>query len=314
MTDHDLLLVFLEKMLLIRSFEYKLYELAKKGIVRGSVHFCIGEEAAAVGTCMAIDSNDYIMPTHRGHGQELVTGSDPGRLLAEIIGKETGLCKGRSGTMHIFDKKHNNLGAQGILGAQFPIAVGVGLAIKLKDLKNTVVVCFFGDGTTNLGNFYEGLNIAALWSLPIIFVCNNNVYGMGTRYDETCKTEIYKKAEMFDIYSTYADGNNVEEVYYKMKDIVSIVKKDLRPAFFELRTYRIWGHSAFDNRPYRTKEEIESWQNRDPIDALEKKLSPGSIDPKEIDSIKEKVKGVILAAEKFALESSYPEYDISLEQ
>ena len=175
-------------------------------------------------------------------------------------------------------------------------------------------MCLFGDGTTNLGNFYEGLNIAALWNLPIVFVCNNNVYGMGTRYDETCKTEIYRKAEMFNINSTHLDGNNVEDIYQKMKDIVFTVKNDHGPAFIEMRTYRIWGHSAFDNRPYRTKQEIESWQDKDPIANVENKLILRNVDRKTIDSIKEKIKETVLAAEKFALESKYPEYDENLEQ
>ncbi|MEI7615257.1 MAG: thiamine pyrophosphate-dependent dehydrogenase E1 component subunit alpha [Actinomycetota bacterium] len=313
MVNNEKLLEFFEKMYLVRSFENKIFELAKKGFVRGSIHLCIGEEAASVGTCMALDKNDYILPTHRGHGQELMKGSDPTKLMAEMIGKETGICKGRSGTMHIFDKENNNLGAQGILGAQFPIAIGAGLAIKLKQLKETLVMVYFGDGTSNAGNFYESLNMSVHWSLPIIFVCINNQYGMGTRYNDTCKIEIHKKAELFDIKSLSMDGNDIENIYLKTQDIVRFVKKESKPALIELKTYRISGHSAFDKRPYRTQEEIEDWKKHDPLLALEKKISSKNIENKLINEIKDRVNNEIRNAEKFALESNYPSKDTFIE-
>jgi acetoin:2,6-dichlorophenolindophenol oxidoreductase subunit alpha len=314
MVNNEKMLEFFEKMYLIRSFENKVFDLAKKGFIRGSVHLCIGEEATSAGTCMAIDKNDFILPTHRGHGEELMKGLDPKKLLAEIMGKETGICKGRSGTMHIFDKDNNNLGSQGILGAQFPIAIGVGLAIKLKGLKDTVALVYFGDGTSNMGNFYESLNMAALWNLPVIFICINNEYAMGTRYDDTCKIEIYKKAELFDIYSMNTDGNDVENVYLKTKDMVKFVKEKSKPALLELRTYRIAGHSAFDNRPYRTQDEIDNWKKLDPLAALEKKLMKENVEIKLIDEIKDRVDKKILEAEKYALESNFPTKDIFMEE
>ena len=313
MVSTDLLLNFLEKMLLIRKFEYKLIELAEKGTVRGSIHLCIGEEASAVGTCMAINKEDFILPTHRGHGQEIAKGSNIDQLLAEMIGKETGLCKGRVGSMHVFDRKTNNLGAQGILGAQIPISIGVGLAIKLKEIKDRLVMVFFGDGTTNQGTFYEGLNFAALWELPIIFVCINNLYGMGTRYDQTCKVDIVRKPELFNIFSIKLDGNDVEEIYIKTSEIAEKVKKVNKPALIELQTYRWIGHSAFDKHPYRTKEEINEWKKKDPINKLEQKLIKNNVDVKKIDEIKNRIDFIIENAEKFALESSYPEFDISME-
>jgi acetoin:2,6-dichlorophenolindophenol oxidoreductase subunit alpha len=313
MVNDEKLLEFFEKMYLVRSFENKIFELAKRGFVRGSIHLCIGEEAASVGTCMALDKNDYILPTHRGHGQELIKGSDPKKLMAEMIGKETGICKGRSGTMHIFDKENNNLGAQGILGAQFPIAIGVGLAIKLKQLKETLVMVYFGDGTSNTGNFYESLNMSVHWSLPVIFVCINNQYGMGTRYNDTCKVEIYKKAKLFDIYSLSMDGNDIENIYLKTENIVKFVKEESKPALIELKTYRMTGHSAFDKRPYRTQEEIDDWKTYDPLLILEEKISKKNIENKLIDEIKNRVNNTILEAEKYALESKFPSKDIYIE-
>jgi acetoin:2,6-dichlorophenolindophenol oxidoreductase subunit alpha len=312
--DNELLLSFLEKMILIRKFEFKLIELAERGIVRGSIHLCIGEEATAVGSCMAINNEDYILPTHRGHGQELAKGSDPNRLMAEILGKETGICKGRVGSMHIFDKDRNILGAQGVLGANISIAIGVGLAIKLKEIPERLVLCFFGDGTTNTGVFYEALNFAALWELPVIFIIINNQYAMGTSYDRACKVDIYKKGELFNIHSIYLDGNDVEKVYSEMEKTVKMVKKESKPALVELKTYRWMGHSAFDKRPYRPKEEIEKWKKMDPISRLEQKLLNNGINTVRIEQIKTKIDYIVNKAEELALESAYPVFDNSMEQ
>ncbi|MBC8388247.1 MAG: thiamine pyrophosphate-dependent dehydrogenase E1 component subunit alpha [Actinobacteria bacterium] len=310
--DNKVLLGLYEKMLLIRQLEYKIYDFAKKGIVFGSVHLCVGEEASAVGTCMNLTKDDFILPTHRGHGQAITKGADLKRFLAEIIGKNSGLCKGRVGSMHTFDKENNNLGAQGILGAQFPIAVGVGLAIKLKNL-NSIVACFFGDGTSNQGTFYEALNFADLWDLPIFFVCINNLYGMGTHYCNTSKVDIFKKGKIFNIVSTTADGNDVEEVYVKAKELINEMKKKKRPALLECSTYRWFGHSAFDNRPYRLKKEVEEWKTKDPIKRLENKLSQNTILSKEIEKIKITVTKKINEAADFAINSKYPEFDVSVE-
>ncbi len=302
--DKKLLSTFLEKMFLVRQFEYKIYEFATKGIVFGSVHLCIGEEATAVGSCMDLESEDFILTTHRGHGQALTKGADPDTFLAEISGRETGVCKGRVGSMHAFDKENNNLGAQGILGAQFPIAVGVGLALKLKKSKN-IVACYFGDGTSNQGTFYEALNMADIWNLPIFFVCVNNFYGMGTHYDKTSNVDVFEKAKSFNIITETADGNDVEEVYIKAKKLISKVREDKRPALLECHTYRWLGHSAFDNRSYRPKEEIEEWKSKDPIKSLEKKMIENGQSSKDIEIIKKNINKKIEEAAKFALESGY---------
>jgi pyruvate dehydrogenase E1 component alpha subunit len=309
--DSSLLLLLLERMLLIRQFEGKIAEFARKGIFRGSIHFSTGEEATAVGACSALEAQDYILPTHRGHGQELAKGCDPARLMAEIIGRESGLCKGRGGTLHIFDREHNILGAQAILGAQFPIAVGVGLAIKLKAMPDTTVLCFTGDGTTNEGTFYEGMSAAALWRLPVIFVCVNNVYGMGMKYDETCRTSITEKGIALKLPSVAVDGNDVQSVYRVMRDVVHTVKGEGTPALVELRTYRVAGHSVNDHHVYRAQEEVEEWKKQDPIERLKADLLRGGVGPEEIESAGRKASCAVAAAEKFALESPYPQWDES---
>jgi TPP-dependent pyruvate/acetoin dehydrogenase alpha subunit len=309
--DNNLLLEFLEKMYLIHQFEAKLYSLAERGLVFGSVHLCMGEEATAVGTCMNLKKEDYLIATHRGHGQEIAKGSDVKKMLAEMIGKETGQCKGRVGSMHITDKSVNNLGAQGIIGASFPISTGVGLAIKLQEL-DRILISFFGDGATNQGNFYESLNMADLWNLPILFACVNNSYGMGTHYEKTCNINIYEKSKIFNIKSERVDGNDVEEVFLKTRELVNYIREKQRPALIEMKTYRILGHSAFDRHPYRPKEEIEKWKNKNPIKKLEDKLLAKKINSEPIESIKKRVDNMIAEAEKFALESKYPTFNDSL--
>lgn len=312
--DEKLLLTFLEKMYLIRRFEQKVYEFAEKGLVFGSTHLGIGEEATAAGTIINLSKDDYMIATHRGHGQELMKGTPVNEMMAEMIGKETGICKGRVGSMHVADKSVNNIGAQGIIGATFPISIGVGLAIKLKNLNDRILMTFFGDGSTNQGNFYESLNFADLWKVPVLFVCVNNLYGMGTHYCKTCNVEIHKKAGFFNIASDVADGNDVVEVYEKSKKLVDMVRKERRAALIELKTYRTSGHSAFDRHPYRTKEEIEEWKKLDPIIRVEEKLISSGSNEQEIKDVKKKVDGIIEEAAKFALESEYPKFDMSMEQ
>ena len=308
----ELLFEFLEKMYLIRRFEKKLYEFAERGSVFGSVHLCIGEEATAVGICANLKNEDYIIATHRGHGQALAKGSDVNKMMAEMLGKETGLCGGRVGSMHVADRTVNNLGAQGIIGASFPISLGVGLAIKLKNSDRSLFT-FFGDSSTNQGTFYESLSMANLWKIPVVFVCVNNLYGMGTHYNSTCNLDVMEKGRAFNIPSISLDGNDVIDVYLKTKEIIKKVKKDRGPALIELKTYRQLGHSAFDRHPYRKKDEVEKWKKLDPIDRLEKKLIVDGVDIKEIDSIKKRVDSQVEEAALFATESRYPEFEEGME-
>jgi acetoin:2,6-dichlorophenolindophenol oxidoreductase subunit alpha len=310
--NESLLKEFLEKMILIRGFEYKIIELARSGQIYGSVHLCVGEEASAVGSCLALEKDDYILPTHRGHGQSLAKGSDPNTLLAEIAAKQDGLCKGRVGSMHFFDRSNNNLGCQGILGAQFPIAIGVGLSIKLRK-ENRVAACFFGDGTSNQGTFFEGLNFADLWDLPILYVCINNLYGMGTHYANTCKIDIYEKARMFNMRTELVDGNDVVEAYKVSKELADHVRKEKRPALIQLNTYRWLGHSALDSRPYRPKEEIEAWKKKDPIKRFKDYLLKEKFSQKEIDAIEDKANKILDEAHEFTLNSKLPEFTSDME-
>jgi TPP-dependent pyruvate/acetoin dehydrogenase alpha subunit len=302
-----------EKMVLIRQFERKIYEFATTGVVRGSVHLCIGEEAASAGTVMSMADQDYILPTHRGHGQGLAGGTEPRKLMAEIIGRETGVCQGRVGSMHFFDKENNNLGAQGILGAQFPIALGVAKAIKNKKL-DSCVLCVFGDGTSNQGTFYESLNIAELWDLPIFYICINNLYGMGTHYSKTSNVSVSDKVGLFGIKKAVVDGNDAEEVYKSSVQLIDYVKKESKPAMIECRTYRWLGHSAFDNRPYRPKEEIKEWKKLDPIEGYRSKLLESGISSEVLEKIEKKVEETIKDAADFALNSSYPQFDETIIQ
>jgi len=307
-----LLSSFYEKMLLIRRFEEKVNELITNGVVLGSVHLCIGEEAAAVGTIQALQKEDYMLPTHRGHGQHIAKGADIKKLLAELAGKKTGYCKGNSGSIHVFDKENNNLGSNGIVGAQFPVSLGAGLAIKNKGLKRCVAV-FFGDGASNQGWFYEALNIASLWDLPIVFVCINNLYGMGTPYKNTSKAKIPDKAKVFGIPNNSVDGNDVETVYKEMEKTVSYVKKNIKPAMLECITYRWTGHSAFDKRKYRPEGELESWKKKDPIERIEKRLTEKGFKAENINKIKKEVDNRLKEAEEYATESEYPSFTDSME-
>jgi len=310
--DQELAKELYEKVYLIRKFEERVYELILKGVVLGSVHLCIGEEATSVGTIAALEKSDYILPTHRGHGMHIAKGADPNRLLAELAGKITGYCKGNSGSVHIFDKENNNIGSQGIIGGQFPISLGAGLAIKNRGA-NSCVAVFFGDGSSNQGWFYEALNIASLWDLPIIFVGVNNFYGMGTPYENTSKAIITEKSKVFGILSETVDGNDVELVYKKMKEIASIVKNEKRPALLECETYRWTGHSAFDKRKYRPDEELEKWKKRDPVKIAENKLLKKGLSKEGIKKIQKDVVKKIDEAEKYTLDSEYPEFSDSMQ-
>ena len=310
--DKDILIDLYKKLLLARRFEERVTKLIVEGVVLGSVHLSIGEEAAAVGTIGALKPADYILPTHRGHAQVLAKGADPSKLMAELSGKETGYSKGISGSIHLFDKKNNNLGSNGIVGAQFPIAVGVGLAIKHKK-SDSIVACFFGDGSSNQGWFYELLNLSSLWNLPVIFVCINNSYGMGTHYSKTSIIAVHEKSKAFKIRSEVVDGNDVAEVYLQMKELVKYMRKYKKPVLIECLTYRLTGHSAHDNRPYRPDEEINDWRIKDPIKIAKKNLVKTGVKPRIFEEIEEDIIKIIDNAEKFAKDSKFPVFDNTMQ-
>jgi len=260
------------KMFEIRSFEEKVFELYAQNMVPGTIHLYAGEEAVAVGVCSNLRKDDYITSTHRGHGHCIAKGADPKRIMAEILGKKTGYCKGKGGSMHIADFKVGMLGATAVVGAGIPIAMGAGLSIKLRGT-DQVVACFFGEGASNQGTFHEGINMAAIWKLPVIFVCENNLYAMGTRQSRVMLIEnIADRAASYGIPGVTVDGNDVLAVYEAAREAVERARRGEGPTLIECKTYRHKGHSRVDPAKYRPKEEVEEWLRKDPIKRLREKL------------------------------------------
>lgn len=257
--------VLLETMYRIRAFEEKVDELFMRGEVHGTTHLSIGEEATAAGALMALRTDDYITSTHRGHGHCIAKGADLNLMMAELLGKETGYCRGRGGSMHIADVKTGNLGANGVVGGGIPIATGVALSIKLQGL-DRICLCFFGDGASNEGTFHEALNMAAIWSLPVVFVCENNQYGMSMSTQRSMHNEtIAQRATAYGIPGERVDGNDALAVYTCVEQATQRARAGQGPTLIEAYTYRYKGHSKSDQNRYRTRDEIREWQQRDPI-------------------------------------------------
>jgi pyruvate dehydrogenase E1 component alpha subunit len=265
-------------MCIIRSFEYTADRLYAQGKVHGTMHLSAGQEAVAVGTNLALHSNDYLINHHRGHGHFIAKGADIGLMMAEFLGKATGYCRGRGGSMHIADFSSNNLGANGIVGGGIPIAVGVGLALQMQ-AREEIVVCIFGDGAANEGVFHESLNMAALWKLPILYICENNQYGMSNPVENaSAKLPIAQRAEAYGIAWSLIDGNDLLTVYEAMKEASDHIRRGEGPYLVEASTYRYFGHSKSDRNLYRGKEEIEEWkQSKDPILRFRSSLVSASI-------------------------------------
>jgi pyruvate dehydrogenase E1 component alpha subunit len=310
----DKLIEMLQKMLEIRFFEEKVFELYAQNLVPGTIHLYAGEEAVAVGVCSNLRKDDYITSTHRGHGHCLAKGADPKRVMAEILGKKTGYCKGKGGSMHIADFSIGMLGATAVVGAGIPIAAGAGLSIKLRGT-DQVVACFFGEGASNQGTFHEGINMAAIWNLPVIFVCENNLYAMGTRQSKVMKIEnIADRAVAYGIPGVVVDGNDVSAVYKASHEAVERARRGEGPTLIECKTYRHKGHSRVDPARYRPKEEVEAWLSKDPIKRLkEKLLQTKMLTETEIAKIEKELSAKIDEAVKFAMESPYPAPEEALE-
>ena len=260
------LLEFFGTMCTIRQFELMADKLYAMGKVHGTMHLSAGQEAVAVGTFRAVRSDDYVLNHHRGHGHFIAKGADINRMMAEFLGKDTGYCRGRGGSMHIADVEANNLGANGIVGGGIPQSVGVGLAIQMQK-REQICVILFGDGAANEGVFHESLNMAALWKLPVLFICENNKYGMSMDVERaTAKLPIAQRGDAYGMPWHYVDGNDVLEVYETMGEATEHVRSGKGPVLVEAVTYRYFGHSKSDRNLYRAKEEIEDWKkNRDPI-------------------------------------------------
>jgi TPP-dependent pyruvate/acetoin dehydrogenase alpha subunit len=256
---------FWEMMIKIRRFEEIAIELYKEGLVGGSYHSYIGQEAVATGVCMALRTDDYITTTYRGRGQHLAKGADPFKLYAELLGKEEGYCKGKGGPMHIACPEIGLLGANGIVGAGVPIATGAAMSSQMAGL-DRVSVAFFGDGAINQGALYEAANLAAVWKLPLILVCENNLYSeMTPIMDAVTNKDLADRAKMLGIHSVIVDGNDVQQVYDETLKAVDRARKGKGPTFIEAKTYRLQGHMYGDPETYRTKEEVQSWKAKDPL-------------------------------------------------
>ena len=302
------------KMLEIRRFEEKVFELYAQNLVPGTIHLYTGEEAVAVGVCGNLRKDDYITSTHRGHGHCIAKGAQPKRVMAEILGKKTGYCKGKGGSMHIADFKVGMLGATAVVGAGLPIAMGAGLSINLRRTDN-VVACFFGDGASNQGTFHEAINMSAVWKLPVIFVCENNVYAMGTRQSTVMLVKnVADRAVAYGIPGVAVDGNDVLAVYEAARKAVEMARKDEGPTLIECKTYRHKGHSRIDPAKYRPKEEVEEWLRKDPIKRFkERLLQTNVVIEAEIQQIEREVSAEIEEAARFAMESSYPAAEEALQ-
>ena len=264
--SNDKLVEMYTTMCIIRRFERMADQLYAAGKVHGTMHLSAGQEAVAVGLGRALNMDDYFLNHHRGHGHFVAKGADMNLMMAEFLGKEAGYCKGRGGSMHIADIEANNLGANGIVGGGISLAVGVGLALQMQR-KNEIVCVVFGDGAANEGIFHESLNMAALWDLPVLFVCENNQYGMSMQVERAAaKLPIAQRAEGYGMRWHHIDGNDVLLVYETMQDVIEHVRSGKGPALVETETYRYFGHSKSDRNLYRTKDEIEEWKEIDPID------------------------------------------------
>jgi pyruvate dehydrogenase E1 component alpha subunit len=297
---------YLRKMMRIRAFEDKVFELLARDILKGASHVYAGEEATAVGACAAIGPDDFITSTHRGHGHCVARGGELKFMLAELCGKATGYCKGKGGSMHIADVKAGNLGATGIVGGNLPVATGAGLACKLRG-KGQVVLCFFGDGASNNGTFHESLNMAGVWKLPVVYICENNLYGMSVSVKVACSVkDIAVRAASYGMPGAIVDGQNVLEVKAAVEEAVIRARKGEGPTLIEAKTYRYRGHSRSDPRKYRTKDEEAHWMNeRDPIKLFSEYVANEKVMPvADVEKVQNEVDQEMADAEDFALNKS----------
>ncbi len=297
-----------ESMLLMRRFEEKAGQLYGQQKIRGFCHLYIGQEACASGSISALTKDDKWITAYRCHAHPLGLGTDPGAVMAELFGKATGTTKGKGGSMHIFDKERNFAGGHGIVGAQVPMGLGLGFAEKYKGTKN-LAICYMGDGAVRQGAVHESLNLAMLYKTPVIFVIENNGYAMGTSVARTSNvTELYQIGEAYDMPSFPVDGMNVEAIHEAVSEAAERARRGDGPTLLEFRTYRYKGHSMSDPQKYRTKEEVEEYKQRDPIEQVLATIRENKIlTEEEIDAIIKKVKKQVDDAVKFAEESPLPD-------
>ena len=308
----DTLLGWYNGMLMVRRFEEKAAQLYGMGKIGGFCHLYNGQEAVSTGAIAAIKADDYIITAYRDHGLAIERGLDPRACMAELLGKHTGVTKGKGGSMHFFDKSKNFLGGHAIVGAHIPLAAGIAFAIKYRDQKN-VCLCFMGDGATNIGSFHEALNLSALWQLPVVYIIENNRYSMGTSVQRSSAVEdLSKKALAYDMKSAVVDGMDVFEVYRSVKEAVDRARTTSEPTLLDIQTYRYRGHSMSDPIAghYRTKEEVDEEKRHDPVMMLAEVLKSEKIATEEYFEVAEKrVKKVIEEAVTFAEQSPEPPLD-----
>lgn len=306
--DNGQIVQLYEKMLLIRRFEEQSGRLYMQGKIHGFLHLYIGEEAIAVGAISSLRDDDYIITHYRDHGHALARGVHPNLIMAELMGKVTGTSGGKGGSMHIFDVSRGFMGGHAIVGGQMPLAAGLALAIKYRN-EDRAVLCIFGDGAVNEGSFHETLNLASLWKLPIVFLLENNLYGMGTHIERTRAggKDIYLAADAYKIPAAQIDGMDVVAVRDSFSEALERVRAGGGPVFLEAMTYRFVGHSLQDPQAYRESDEIDQWRIRDPIDTFrEAALVHGLIDDGQITRIGERVDAAVSEAIAFAEQSDEP--------
>lgn len=291
----------------IRTFENRVAELFAAGKIPGFVHLYVGEEAVATGVCANLTDRDYITSTHRGHGHLIAKGGDIKRMMAELFGKKTGYCKGKGGSMHIADLDLGIMGANGIVGGGPPLAAGAALACQYLGT-DSVAVCFFGDGASNQGTTHEAMNLATCWKLPVVFINENNMYGISScTINSMCVPNIADRAAAYDMPGVVVDGNDVVAVQEASAEAINRAREGRGPSLIECKTYRHRGHFEGDPCAYRDNAELEEWKEKDPIPRLEKKLlEMGMLTVKKVEEIAASLKNDLAAAEKFAEESPFP--------
>jgi TPP-dependent pyruvate/acetoin dehydrogenase alpha subunit len=294
-----------ERMLLIREFEQSIHRLFLRGEVHGTTHLSAGQEAVPVGVCMALEPGDYASGTYRGHGHALAKGTDPTALAAEMLGRATGVCGGRAGSMNVVDLEHGLVGCFGIVGGSIAAATGAALSARRQ---GRVAAAFFGDGATNQAYFHECLNFAAVLALPAVFVCENNLYGEFTPMSKvTAGGKIAARAGAYGIPFEVVEGNDVWAVHEAAERAVSRARDGEGPTLLECETYRHFGHSKSDPAPYRPKEELEEWKQRDPLTTARRRLAAEGTDESELDAIEKRVTERMEKAAEDALAAPYPD-------
>lgn len=310
-TEKKLVELF-RQMWVIRFFDEKVDEFFAKGMIHGTTHLCVGQEASAAGAIAVLEDRDKITSTHRGHGHCIAKGAEANRMMAELFGRVTGYCRGKGGSMHIADVEKGNLGANGIVGGGIPIAVGSALTSQMKQL-GYVTLCFFGDGASNEGSFHEAMNMAAIWNLPVVFICENNQYGMSGSVKEMVKVaNIADRAAAYGIPGAVVNGNDIFAMMNVTHEAVERARRGEGPTLIEAKTYRWKGHSKSDAKKYRTREEEMDWRNnRDPIERMKRVLiSEGIFSEQDAARIEAEARAEIEDAVKFAEESPMPPIEI----